>query len=300
MLNLLRGAALCALLSLPFGATLAQESDDDAQAFVRTFEASLNKRTGNIALPGKVATLHVPESYYYLSPSDAERVLVDVWGNPPGSGSTGLGMIFPADGGPFSEGSWGATIDFIDDGYVSDEDAAKIDYDDLLAEMQDSVREESKQRVKAGFDAIDLVGWASPPFYDPDSHKLHWAKEIKFGDSDAHTLNYDIRALGRKGVLEINFVAGIDQKALIDSKLDEVLAMAEFDAGSRYEDFDPGIDKIAAYGIGALVAGKLAAKAGLLTAGLLFLKKFGILLVAGIAALWRKLTGKKAEQAGGG
>ncbi|MCB1742863.1 MAG: DUF2167 domain-containing protein, partial [Gammaproteobacteria bacterium] len=71
------------------------------------------------------------------------------------------------------------------------------------------------------------------------------------------------------------------------------LAMAEFDQGSRYEDFDPSLDKVAAYGIGALVAGKMAAKTGLLAAAIVFLKKFGVVIVAGLAALGFRLLKRK-------
>ena len=41
------------------------------------------------------------------------------------------------------------------------------------------------------------------------------------------------------------------------------------------------MDKVAAYGIGGLVAGKVMAKAGLFAAALIFLKKFGVLIVRG-------------------
>ena len=57
----------------------------------------------------------------------------------------------------------------------------------------------------------------------------------------------------------------------------DVIAFTNFNEGNRYEDFDPELDKVAAYGIGALVAGKVAAKAGLfkgLFALLLAGKKF--------------------------
>ena len=63
--------------------------------------------------------------------------------------------------------------------------------------------------------------------------------------------------------------------------------MTNFNPGHRYSDFDPSVDQVAAYGIGALVAGKLAAKAGLFAKFgvlLLALKKFWILLVIGIGA----------------
>ena len=49
---------------------------------------------------------------------------------------------------------------------MSDEDADNIDYDELLAQMKESTAEGSKERVKQGYQSIELIGWASPPFYD--------------------------------------------------------------------------------------------------------------------------------------
>ncbi len=118
---------------------------------------------------------------------------------------------------------------------------------------------------------------------------MYWAQEIKFGADEVNTLNYNIRVLGRKGVLVLNFIAAMDQKQLIESKLDSVLALAEFDQGSTYSDFDSSTDKMAAYGLGALVAGKVAAKTGFLAAALIFLKKFGLVLVVGVGAFFKKL-----------
>ncbi len=250
---------------------------------------SINRQKGTVELPNGIATLKVPDSFYYLNPSDSEKVLVDVWGNPPGAGNETLGMLFPAKGTPFDDDSWGVTIEYEEDGYVSDEDADDIDYDELLAVMKDDTAEASKQRVQQGYESIELVGWAAKPFYDKTAHKLHWAKELKFGSIDTNTLNYNIRILGRKGVLVLNFIADIDQKQLIDSQVDTVLGLAEFNRGFRYDEFDPSIDKVAAYGLGALVAGKVVAKTGLLAAALIFLKKFGIFIAVGFVALFRKL-----------
>lgn len=254
---------------------------------------SLNRQQGKINLAKAGVTLNVPESFYYLNPEDAEKVLVEVWGNMPGAGKNTLGMLFPSEATPFDDDSWGVTIEYVEEGYVSDKDADEINYDDLLVEMQKDTRTESKQRVSQGYEPIELVGWASKPFYDKSSHKLHWAKELKFGDQPQHTLNYNIRVLGRKGVLVLNFIAGMNQKDTIDSRLDSVLSMANFDQGSTYKDFNPGIDKVAAYGLGALVAGKILAKTGLLAAGLLLLKKFGVAIFLGLAALFAKIFRRK-------
>ncbi|WP_041717479.1 DUF2167 domain-containing protein [Alloalcanivorax dieselolei] len=258
-------------------------------AEMRRIWDSLDRQQGEISLPNGVAELTVPDSFYYLNPQDSEKVLVEVWGNPPDTAEAVLGMLFPSNATPFDEDAWGVTIEYEEEGYVSDEDADTIDYDALLSQMKEGTSEYSRQRVEEGYESMELVGWASKPFYDKASHKLHWAKEIKFGDQDVNTLNYNIRVLGRKGVLILNFIAGMDQKQIIDSQLDTVLALAEFNKGYRYKDFDPSIDQMAAYGIGALVAGKVITKTGFLAAALVFLKKFGVLIVVGAGAMLGRL-----------
>jgi uncharacterized membrane-anchored protein len=75
------------------------------------------------------------------------------------------------------------------------------------------------------------------------------------------------------------------------------LAAVDFNPGNRYTDFDAGKgDKVATYGIAALIAGGIAAKAGLfktLWLALLAGKKFIIIAVVAIGAWFRKLFGKK-------
>jgi uncharacterized membrane-anchored protein len=269
----------------------AQQQLSEKQAWAKQFWESLDRKTGEIKLDNGVATLKVPEDFYFLNSADAEKVLTEAWGNPPGAKV--LGMLIPAQYTPFDKEAWAVTVEYEEDGYVSDEDADKINYDDMLADMKKDVSESSKERVKQGYEAIELLGWAAKPYYDSVTHKLHWAKELKFGDSPEHTLNYNIRVLGRKGVLVLNFIAGMEQKSLIDANLNKVLAIAEFDKGSTYADFNPELDKVAAYGLGALVAGKLLAKTGFFVVALMFLKKFGVLIVLGIGALFKRFFGKK-------
>ncbi|WP_205729103.1 DUF2167 domain-containing protein [Ferrimonas sediminicola] len=233
------------------------------------------------------------EAFYFLGPDDANTVLVKVWGNPPGRKP--LGMLFPAGVTPFDAESWAVTIEYEQDGYVSDEDASKIDYGELLDQMKRVTKEESECRVKEGYAPIELVGWASEPYYDQRPHKLHWAKEIKFGEAKQNTLNYNIRALGRQGVLVLNYIADMSQKPEIDANLDAVMAMTQFNPGNTYDEFNPEIDKVAAYGVGALITGKLLAKTGFLAVLMLFLKKGGVFILAGLAALGKRLMGRNRD-----
>jgi uncharacterized membrane-anchored protein len=143
-------------------------------------------------------------------------------------------MLFPAGSTPFEGDAWGVTIEYEEDGYVTDEDADTMDYSALLEQMKEDTALSSDARVQQGYDTISLIGWAAPPYYEKTSNKLHWAKEIKFGNAEINTLNYNIRVLGRKGVLVLNFIAGMDQLTIINQNLVDVLAIAEFNKGSKY------------------------------------------------------------------
>jgi uncharacterized membrane-anchored protein len=146
---------------------------------------------------------------------------------------------------------------------------------------------------------VHLVGWAEPPRYDANAKKLYWAQHLR-GSSGQNSLNYDVRVLGREGVLSMNAVAGMDQLEDVRKDMRPLIEIAEFNEGYRYAEFNKSTDKMAEYGLGALIAGGVAAKLGLfgkLFAMLIAFKK--IILVGLIAAggFIAKLFGKKKEDA---
>jgi len=261
----------------------------------------LNYKQGEIALSGGLAKIKLPENFRYLDPNDTRTVLTRIWGNPD-TGVHSLGMLVPTGLSPMADDAWAVIISYEEDGYVKDNDAAKINYDDLLKQMKDGTREASKERVKKGYPAIELVGWATPPRYDAQAHKMYWAKEIRFANNPETTLNYNIRMLGRRGVLVLNAVAATSQLAEIEKATPTILSMVDFQEGHRYADFKPGTDKVATYGLATLVAGGLLAKAGffkVLLGGILALKKFVIVafvaLVGGLKKFFGKLTGRRSD-----
>jgi uncharacterized membrane-anchored protein len=173
----------------------------------------------------------------------------------------------------------------------------------MLKEMKEADKEHNAARKEAGYGAIELVGWAEPPHYDAASKKLYWAKELQSEGSQHRTVNYDIRVLGRRGYLSLNAVARMDELAEVKTGMQQLLPMVEFDAGSRYADYDKSTDKVAAYGIAALIGGGIAAKAGLfakLGALLLGLKKLLIPLVILVAAFAKKIFGFFTRKKGNG
>ena len=257
--------------------------------YTDSIENTLHYEYGEIDLQDGLATLTVPPGYKYLDPDQSEYVLTDLWGNPP---DQTLGMLFPEDVGPLSDDfTYVVEIKYSEEGYIEDEDAEEIDYDDLLLEMQEDTEEANLQRQEQGYEAIELVGWASKPFYDGENKKLHWAKELRFGDADLNTLNYNIRVLGRKGILNLNAIGNIDVLPKVNEDVPLILSSVEFNEGSRYEDFNPSMDRVAAYGIGGLVAGKVLAKAGFFALLLKFWKVIAIGIIGLFAAFKKRIFG---------
>ena len=275
----------------------APEAANTARNSAEKFLASLKFQTGKINLPNDIATVDLPTNFRYLSPEDSEKLLVQGWGNPPGNNT--LGMIIPAETNPLSESGWGVVITYNEDGHVKDEDADKIDYAELLKTMQEESEEANKERVKQGYGAMHLVGWAEPPSYDKTARKLVWAKEFSTNKQGENSLNYNIRVLGRKGVLVLNAVAGMKQISQIKNEMPLVLSVTEFTQGNRYADFDSKTDHTAEYGLAALVAGGVAAKMGLfakLGIFLLAFKKFIIIGLVAAAAFLKNIFRKKSEK----
>jgi uncharacterized membrane-anchored protein len=290
-------AALC-VLALP---VLAQGEDEtltpeEAEAAYRVYAeevlADVTPDHGIIALERSPVTLSVSDDYDFYGASESRTILEDLWGNP--EDTTVLGMIFPAGLSPV-DANWGAVLTYEDTGYVTDDDAASTDYAQLLKDMQSWTRESNAERVRQGFEEVELVGWAVPPSYDAESHRLIWAKDLLFASSDGtHTLNYDMRLLGRHGVLSVNMVAAMDALSDVRSAGPDVLARASFNPGATYADYVKG-DKTAGYGVAALIAGgagvAVLKKTGLLVILFAFLKKGFILIPVLLAGVWRFIRG---------
>jgi uncharacterized membrane-anchored protein len=295
--------ALALFLFVP-ASLLAENSPEMTKDQAEALVSALKWQTGTITLKDDLAKINLGPNFRFLGATDSDKVLHDLWQNP--HDPTVLGMIFPVDKGPIDRGNWEFVVSYSAEGYVKDDDANSINYGDLLKKMQADTAEENKERAKDGEPTLDLVGWAEPPHYDKATHKLYWAQDLEVVDEQKHVLNYNIRILGRRGVLDLTGLGKIDQLQEIKDNTPEILSMVDFQPGNTYAEFDPKIDKVAEYGLAGLIAGGVlagAAKLGLF--GLLFkyivvvvlaLKKAVILvviaIVAGVKKLWSSITGR--------
>ncbi len=265
---------------------------DSAKMFIDSLEAKFRYQHGEIKFENGIGTLKVPDGFRYLDGEQSRYILEEVWGNP--KDTLVMGMIVPESRGMLVDNSWAFIITYEQMGYVKDDDADDIDYDELMETMKSDATAENEARVKEGYPTIEIVGWASKPYYDADKKVLHWAKEIKFGSSELNTLNYNVRILGRKGVLVLNAVSSMNELSEVQKNINPVLSSFTFAEGSSYGDFNPDIDEVAAWTIGGLVAGKMLAKVGIFAILLKYIKVILLAIAAMGTGIW-KWYKKKTE-----
>lgn len=287
-------------IALATAAPVAAQRAQPTAAQVAEIERGLHPRTGDVTIPQAGATLHLGKDFYYLDPAEAKRVLTEVWGNPPTAVSDVLGLVMPA-GKSVTDETWGAVVTYEDTGYVSDEDANTADYDKILTQLREGEDERNQQRRTQGYPGMHLVGWAQPPSYDRTTHAVVWARDLKIEGSAADSLNYDVRVLGRHGVLSLNMLWDMPHLTEVRQAAATFGRTVQFAGGRTYADFDEEKgDKRAGYGLAGLVAAGVgvaaAKKLGFLALALGFGKKFLVLFAvagAAIARFAKKLFGKK-------
>ena len=128
---------------------------------------------------------------------------------------------------------------------------------------------------------MDVVGWVEKPQYDAGNQRLVWSLETRSrGVKDDSGVNYNTLVLGREGYMSMNMVTDRAAIEALKPTAHQMLAALAFDGGKRYADFDSKTDKIAEYGLAALVAGVAAKKLGLLAVIGVFIAKFAKVLIA--------------------
>jgi uncharacterized membrane-anchored protein len=272
----------------------AQTKEEDEITKMLKIDQELKYQTGTIHFPSGNASLNVPKGFKYLDGPQTQKVLKDLWGNP--EDTTILGSILPENKGVLGGDSWMFVINYVEDGFVKDNDADDINYDDLLKDMKEEISASNSDRTAQGYPEIQLVGWASKPYYDNNLKVLHWAKELKFGKDESNTLNYDLRVLGRKGMYNVSAVAGMAQLNEVKKSIPQIINSIQYKKGFKYSDFDEDNDHVAEWTIGGLIAGKVLAKVGFFAVIAKFGKFIFIGLLAAFGAVKKFFFGDKEQK----
>jgi uncharacterized membrane-anchored protein len=248
------------------------------------------------------ATLKLPADYFFVPKAEGQRVLRAL-GNVVDD-ATFVGIVV----GKHRDDRWLVAIRYIKEGYIKDEDAKNWDVDELLKNISEGVEQANQDRVARGFPEMQVVGWIEPPAYDAITHRLVWSllgKDKGQPDNTPKNVNYNTYALGRDGYFSLNLLSSSDRIASEKAVAHELLADLQYNAGKRYEDFSAGTDRVAEYGLLALVGGAVAKKLGLFAllaaTALKFAKVIALGAIAfgaGLVKFFRRKLG--GDAAGGG
>jgi uncharacterized membrane-anchored protein len=265
-----RALLICGLAAVAGPATAAAAPDLAAErqaAFADAEKAALNGPQ-TVPLRGQ-ATLALPKGYVFVPQAQAERLL-QVMGNK--GGPTLLGMVVPA-----GDAKWMAVVRYIDAGYIKDDDAKTWNADELLKNLQEGTAAQNEERRTRGIPEMEIVGWVEPPAYDGATQRLAWAAATRGKNAPpgaSQGVNYNTYMLGREGYVSLNLVTDLMLIEQYKPAARQLLTALNFNDGKRYADFNSSTDKIAEYGIAALIGGIAAKKLGLFAMLGVFLLKF--------------------------
>ncbi len=248
----------------------------------------------------KIASLDVPDGCRFTGSKGAKKFM-ELTENPYNGSEVGALLCETATpGNPAETQTWFVIFEFDESGYVKDEEKTTLDADAILATLREGQAEGNKERRRRGWDELTLDGWVRAPYYDEETNNLTWSVSVSAtGDT---SVNHSVRLLGRRGVLKADLVTDPAGFASALPTFDGVVFSTIFVPGQKYSEWQNG-DKVAAYGLTALVAGGAgvaAAKLGLFGKLWKVIVGSAKLLIVGLIAVgaWLKklFTGRSEER----
>ena len=187
-------------------------------------------------------------------------------------------------------------LDYRDDGYVKLDDWKNVNSNNLLSELREIAKANAIYLKEKNLDYVNKIDWIYKPTLNQENKSVSYSYKVDW-NSGQQSMESKNLILGKKGYLESAFVVeykkDIDLKYESDFSKDFVNGVI-FNEGFKHSDYKPG-DKIAAAGIGGLVAGSLGVKALAKTGVLAKLLKFWWILLAPLAFFGKFLSGKKSS-----
>ena len=281
--------ALISVLLVTCGAVAqAQEAPSESQKAEQAFAEKLRaldwiKGPTTVTAQGN-AKLTIPDQYVYLDARNTAKFL-ELQHNLSNGREV---MVAPRTL------QWQAYLEFADAGYVKDSE--KIDAPALLGTLKENTEKANAERERRGWGTLHLVDWATPPVYNTTTKRLEWATILE--SQEGRGVNFFTKILGRRGYTSVTMVTDPANLSDAEAKLDTVLTGYAFNSGETYGDWRSG-DKVAEYGLAALIVGgvaAVAAKKGLFSvlAGFLAVAwKFVVAAVVAGMAWLRRLFAKK-------
>ena len=187
-------------------------------------------------------------------------------------------------------------LEYRDDGYVKLDDWKNVNSNNLLSELREIAKANAIYLKEKNLDYVNKIDWIYKPTLNQENKSVSYSYKVDW-NSGQQSMESKNLILGKKGYLESAFVVSykkdMDLKYESDFSKDFVNGVI-FNEGFKHSDYKPG-DKIAAAGIGGLVAGSLGVKAIAKTGVLAKLLKFWWILLAPLAFFGKFLSGKESS-----
>jgi len=231
-----------------------------------------------------VAQISLAKDLRFLDSAGTSRFL-ELNGNPPRDDRYAL----------VSKAGWFAIFDFDKSGYVKDDE--RLDPAELLGVLKKQTEDGIDERRRLKLPILHLDGWAVEPHYDGETHRLEWGTRLS-KDDGKFVVNYTVRLLGRSGVMRAILVT---EPGTLDADVKEfktALRGFDFKSGESYSEFRQG-DRVAQYGLAALIVGGAAAVAtssGLMKGLGKFIAYGAFAAFAAVAAFFKRLFRRKPRQ----
>jgi uncharacterized membrane-anchored protein len=232
-------------------------------------------QAGTYKLSPSNSTIALPEGYMMVRGEDAKRLLTLAAEPDDAAEAVVMSRQFNDE----------IVFENTSEGYVAVDDWADVDPVKMIDAIRENTEEANAERRRQGVSEMHVVGWLQRPTLDRNTATVYWA--LEGADPDHHVVNSIALRLGRDGYERLNWIVDKADYQPVGGQLDVMLRAHSFDQGHRYADHTSG-DKVAMYTIAGLVAAVAGAKVAKVAGGialLVLLKKFGVLILAGAAAV---------------
>ena len=229
---------------------------------------------------GSLAQIKVPEKYIFADGEDT-KLLMEAMQNPV-SGRE-LGFLAP------EKAPWFIVFEYDDTGYIRDDEKRSLDAAALLDSIKAGNENGNKEREKRGWPKLEITGWEQQPHYDEKTNNLEWA--IRAQSEGRPLVNFNTRILGRGGVMRVTLVTGPEELPATLPQYKAALADFSYNSGHKYAEYRQG-DKLATYGLSALIVGGATA-AAVKSGAFKWLWKFGGIAVLSVLGFAKKLFGRR-------
>ncbi len=241
------------LLSGLFSQSNIFAQEQDYESLSSEIESSFHFQTGDVIIKKDFAHCQLPSSYQFLDSIQTREMLINFWAESENSAHH-LGLISNKSTSVFAPKALVFTVDYIDDGHVSENKQNDLNEQTLFEHLKRSIDSSNVNRKQAELEFIQISNWAMAPVYNAEKHTLYWIEEIEIGESREKRLSANACILGRAGYIRLSSIVLFSELKQLLIEFPELSNSIEFYKNQEYGAFT-NTEKLAHIDLDALILG---------------------------------------------